>query len=64
MMIMGIIIVVFGIFFRIMRTIGLKIKKGLGREEKSKQNFIPKNYYFSYFLISIAFIFTIVGVIT
>ena len=64
MLIIGIILVVLGIFFRIVKTIGLKIKKGLEQEGKSKQNSIPRNYYFSYFLISMAFIFTIVGVIS
>ena len=64
MMIMGIILVVLGIFFRIVRAVGMKVKKGLKQEGKSKQNSIPKNYYFSYFLISMAFVFTIVGVIT
>ena len=64
MLIIGIIVVISGIFFRIVKTIGLKIKNGLDRERKHKQNPISKNYYFSYFLISMGFIFTIIGVMT
>lgn len=64
MLITGIILLVLGIIFRIVRTIGLKIKKQLNSERKVNQNLMPKNYYFSYFLISLALIFMIVGITT
>jgi len=64
MLIIGIILVVLGIIFRIVKAIGMKVKKGLEREGKSKQNPIPTNYYFSYFLIAIAFISTLYGLMT
>ena len=41
MLIIGIILVILGIFFRIVRTIGLKIKKEFGKTENPKQKFLP-----------------------
>ena len=63
MLIIGIILVILGIIFRILRAVGLKIKKEFGKTENPKQKF-PKNYYLSYFLISLAVIFTLVGLMT
>ena len=65
MLIMGIILVILGIFFRIVRTVGLKIKKEFGKTENTKQKLlIFKNYYLSYFLIFLAFISTLGGLMT
>ena len=63
MLIIGIILVILGIFFRIVRTIGLKIKKEIGKTENHKQKF-TKNYYLTFFLIGIAIIFTLYGLMT
>jgi len=67
MMIIGIILVFLGIIFRIIKAGGMKIKKEaeefLGK--KPKQKFpVSKNYYLTYFLIFLAFIFTLVGLMT
>ena len=65
MLTIGIILVILGIIFRIVRTVGLKIKKELGKTENPKQKFsVSKNYYFLYFLIAIAFISTLYGLMT
>jgi hypothetical protein len=45
------------------RTIGLKIKKEIGKTENHKQKF-TKNYYLTFFLIAIAIIFTLYGLMT
>ena len=67
MMIIGIVLVILGIIFRIIKVVGKKIQKEaeafLGK--KPKQKFpVSKNYYLSYFLISLAFIFTLYGLMT
>ena len=67
MMIIGIILVFLGIIFKIVKAVGLKIKKEaeefLGK--KPKQKFpVSKNYYLTYFLIFLAFIFTLYGLFT
>ena len=67
MMIIGIILLFFGIIFRIIKVVGKKILKEaeefLG--EKPKQKFsLSKNYYLTYFLIFLAFIFTLWGYMT
>ena len=65
MLIIGIILVILGIIFRIVRTVGLKIKKELGKTENHKQKFsVSKNYYLTYFLIVLAFISTLSGLMT
>ena len=53
MLIIGILLIVLGIIFRILKVIGKKIRKELGKGENSKQILISKNYYFTYFLISL-----------
>jgi len=67
MMIIGIILVSLGIVFRVLKVVLLKIKKEaekfLGR--KPKQKFpVSKNNYLTYFLIFLAFIFTLWGLMT
>ena len=67
MMIIGIVLVFLGIIFRIIKVISKKITKEaaefLGR--KPKQKFpVSKNYYLTYFLIFLAFIFTLYGLMT
>ena len=64
MLIMGIILVVLGIIFRTVRTIGLKIKNEIGKTGNHKQIPVSKNYYLTYFLIAIAFISTLGGLMT
>ena len=65
MMIIGIILVFLGIIFRIIKAVGMKIKKATVTEEKLKQKVsVSKNYYFTYFLIFLAFIFTLYGFMT
>ncbi len=65
MMIIGIILVLIAIFFMIVKAIGLKIKKAMVKEEKPKQKIpVPKISYLSIFLIFLAFIFTLGGVMT
>ena len=65
MLIIGIILVFLGIIFRIIRAIGMKIKKAVVAEEKLKQKVpVSKNYYLTYFLIFLAFIFTLSGLMT
>jgi len=63
MLIIGIILVILGIIFRIVRAVGLKIKKELGKTGNPKQKF-PKNYYLTFFLIFLAFISTLGGLMT
>ena len=63
MLIFGIILVILGIIFRIVRTIGLKIKKTMSKTG-TKQILMSTNYYFSYFLIALAFVSTLVGFMT
>ena len=64
MMIIGIILVSVAIFGRILKAIGKKIKKELVKEEKPKQKPVSKNNYLTYFLIFLAFIFTLDGLMT
>ena len=64
MLIIGILLIVLGIIFRILKVIGKKIRKELGKGENSKQILISKNYYFTYFLIAVAFISTFYGLMT
>jgi hypothetical protein len=63
MMFIGIVLVISGIYFRIVRTIALKIKKAVVKTEKPKQEF-PKNYNLTYFLIALASIFILYGYMT
>ncbi len=65
MMSIGTILVVLGIIFRIIEAVGIKIKKAMATEEKLKQKVpVSKNYYLTYFLIFLAFIFTLSGLMT
>jgi len=65
MMIIGIILVFLVIIFRIIKAVGMKIKKEMAKVKKPKQKFpVSKNYYLSYFLIFLAFIFTLSGLMT
>ncbi len=65
MLTIGIILVSVAIFGRILKAIGKKIKKELVKEEKPKQKFpVSKNNYLTYFLIFLAFIFTLGGLMT
>lgn len=64
MTIMGIILVILGIYFRIVRALGLKIKKVMGKTGNPKQIPVSKNYYLTYFLIAIAFFSTLGGLMT
>jgi len=65
MLIIGIILVFLGIIFRIIKTVGMKIKKAMVTEEKLKQKVpVPKKYYLTYFLIFLAFILTLYGLMT
>jgi len=65
MLTIGIILVSVAIVGRILKAIGKKIKKELVKEEKSKQKFpVSKNNYLTYFLIFLAFIFTLGGLMT
>jgi len=63
MVFVGIVLVISGIYFRILRVIALKIKKGLGKTENSKQK-SPKNYNLTYFLIALAVVFILYGYMT
>jgi len=63
MLIIGIILVSVAIIGRILKTIGKKIKKELGKTEKPKIP-VSKNYYLTYFLIVLAFISTLGGLMT
>ncbi len=64
MLTIGIILVSVAIFGRILKAIGKKIKKELVKEEKPKQKSVSKNNYLTYFLIFLAFIFTLDGLMT
>jgi len=64
MLIIGIILVILGIYFRIVRAIGLKVKKAIGKTGNPKQIQVSKNYYLTYFLIAIAVISTLYGLMT
>ena len=65
MMIIGIILVFLAIIFRIILSVGMKIGKMRHGELFNKQEFPEsKNYYLSYFLIFLAFIFTLYGLMT
>jgi hypothetical protein len=64
MLMIGIILVIMGIFFRIVRAIGLKVKKAMDKTGNPKQIPVSKNYYLTYFLIAIAFISTLGGLMT
>jgi len=65
MLTIGIILVSVAIVGRILKAIGKKIKKELAKEEKPKQKFpASKNNYLSFFLIFLAFISTLYGLMT
>ena len=67
MMIIGIVLVSLGIIFRIIKAVGMKIKKEAEEflQKKPKQKFpVSKNNYLTYFLIFLAFIFTLYGLMT
>jgi putative exporter of polyketide antibiotics len=64
MLIIGIILVILSIIFRIVRVIGLKTKNAMGKTENHKQIPVSKNYYLTYFLIAIAFISILGGLMT
>ena len=65
MLTIGIILVSVAIVGRILKAIGKKIKKELVKEEKPKQKFlVSKNNYLTNFLIFLAFIFTLYGLMT
>ena len=64
MLMIGILLIVLGIIFRILKVIGKKIRKELGKGKNPKQILISKNYYFTYFLIAVAFISTFYGLMT
>jgi len=65
MMTIGIVLVSLAIIFRIVKAVGKKIKKEMMKVEKPKQKFpVSKNNYLSIFLIFLAFIFTLGGVMT
>jgi len=64
MLIIGIVLVSLAIIFRIIIAVGKKIKKELVKEEKPKQKPVSKNNYLTYFLIFLAFIFTLDGLMT
>jgi len=64
MLIIGIVLVSLAIIFRIIIAVGMKIKKELVKEEKPKQKPVSKNNYLTYFLIFLAFIFTLDGLMT
>jgi len=63
MLIIGIVLVSLAIIFRIIIAVGKKIKKELVKEEKPKQKPVSKNNYLTYFLIFLAFIFTLDGLL-
>ena len=63
MLIIGVVLVVLGTIFRIIRTVGLKIKKELVKAENSKLK-IKGNNYLTYFLIFVAIITTLDGLMT
>jgi len=64
MLTIGIILVSIAIFGRILKAIGKKIKKELVKAEKPKQKPVSKNNYLTYFLIFLAIIFTLGGLMT
>lgn len=65
MLVIGIILVFWGIIFRMIKTVGMKVKKAIVTEEKLKQKVpVSKNYYLTYFLVFLAFIFTVYGLMT
>jgi len=65
MLIIGIILLILGIIFRIIKVVGMKIKKAVTSNEKYRQKIpVPTNYYFTYFLIGLAFISTSYGYVT
>ncbi len=69
MMIIGIVLVSLAIIFRIVKAVGKKIKKEIMKAKKTsesdKQKFpVSKNNYLTYFLIFLAFIFTLDGLMT
>ena len=63
LLIIGVVLVVLGTIFRIIRTVGLKIKKELVKAENSKLK-IKGNNYLTYFLIFVAIITTLDGLMT
>ena len=67
MLIIGIVLVSLAIIFRIIIAVGMKIKKEAEAflQKKLKQKFpVSKNNYLTYFLIFLAFIFTLWGLMT
>ena len=63
MLIIGIVLVVLGTIFRIIRAVGLKIKKEFGKAGNSKPK-IKGNNYLTYFLIFVAVITVLYGSMT
>jgi len=65
MLILGIILVSIAIIGRIIKAIGMKIKKEMGKAENPNQKFpVSKNNYLTYFLIAIAVISTLSGLMS
>ena len=64
MLILGIILVIIAIIGRILKAVGMKVKKELGKEQNSKQIPVYKNNYLTYFLTTIAVISTLYGLMT
>jgi len=64
MIIVGIILVSLGIIFRIIKTVGMKIRDAVKGEKPKEKSSVPRNYYLSYFLVVLAFICTLVGLMT
>lgn len=63
MLFIGVVLTVSGVYFRIVRTIGLKAKKAMNKTEQSEQKY-PKNYNLTYFLVGLLVTFIVYGYMT
>ena len=63
MLFIGVVLAVSGAYFRIVRTIGLRVKKAINKTEPPKQEY-PKNYNLTYFLVGLLVAFIVYGYMT
>jgi len=63
MLFIGVVLAVSGAYFRIIRTIGLRVKKTVNKTKQSKQKY-PKNYTLTIFLVGLLVTFIVYGYMT
>jgi len=63
MLFIGVVLAISGVYFKIVKTIALRVKKAADKTEKPKQAF-PKNYNLTIFFIGLLVTFIVYGYMT